>query len=198
MPLLRKYFLLVVLTVLVGAPTRALANNSDVSTGYDLLGVVDEYGDTIPFVMLPNYFIYPKLDAKREKIYWKIVRDVKKTLPYAKQIAAEVKNVDEKTASMSERQRKSYMKDHEDDLVDKFKPALKKLSLRQGKILIKLVDRQCGHSSYELIKDYRGGFRAVFWQGFAKMLGADLKANYNKDEEKLIERAINLVESGQV
>lgn len=175
---------------------------NDVATGFDVLAVIDK-GDTIPFELLPTQIVYPNplstyTSERKIKLFWRTVRDVKKTLPYAKQIAAEVHAIDEYTKNMSESQRKNYMKDHEDALVDKFKPALKKLSLRQGKILIKLVDRECGQSSYELIKAYRGGFRAAFWQGFAKMLGADLKADYNREEEEVLEYVINLVENGQI
>ncbi len=192
---LSKYLLWAFLT---GCPLQLLADDVSVG-GYEVLAII-ENGDTIPFELLPNHIVYPvySYSGEREKFYWKTVRDVKKTLPYAKQIAAEVRKVDEVTKGMTDKQRKNYMRDHEDDLVNKFKPALKKLTLKQGKLLIKLVDRQTGHSSYELIKDYRGGFRAGFWQGFAKMLGADLKADYNPDQEKIIERVINLVENGQL
>lgn len=195
---MRRFFAILFITL---AAAFSSARAGDAATGYDVLAVID-HGDTIPFELLPIQFVYPNpvntYDEKTRKFFWKTVRDVKKTLPYAKQIAAEVKAIDEATKGMSDSQRKSYMKAHEDDLVNKFKPALKKLTLKQGKILIKLVDRECGQSSYELIKAYRGGFRAAFWQGFAKMLGADLKANYNVKEEEVIEAVINLVENGQL
>lgn len=195
---MRRFFAIVLLA-LVAAVSSARAG--DAATGYDVLAVID-HGDTIPFELLPIQIVYPNpvntYDEKTRKFFWKTVRDVKKTLPYAKQIAAEVHAIDEATKGMTESQRKSYMRAHEDDLVGKFKPALKKLTLKQGKILIKLVDRQCGQSSYELIKAYRGGFRAAFWQGFAKMFGADLKAGYNAQEEEVIEAVINLVENGQL
>ncbi len=194
-----RQFLAVLLIAFSAAVSSVRAGDS--ATGYDVLAVID-HGDTIPFELLPIQFVYPNpvntYDEKTRKFFWKTVRDVKKTLPYAKQIAAEVQAIDNATKGMTEAQRKAYMKAHEDDLVNKFKPALKKLTLKQGKILIKLVDRQCGQSSYELIKAYRGGFRAAFWQGFAKMLGADLKANYNAKEEEVIEAVINLVENGQL
>lgn len=195
---MRRFF--AILFIICSAAVSSV-RAGDAATGYDVLAVIDR-GDTIPFELLPIQVVYPNpvnsYDEKTRKFFWKTVRDVKKTLPYAKQIAAEVHAIDNATKGMTEKQRKAYMKEHEDVLVDKFKPALKKLTLKQGKILIKLVDRQCGQSSYELIKAYRGGFRAAFWQGFAKMFGADLKANYNAKEEEVIEAVINLVENGQL
>jgi hypothetical protein len=99
---------------------------------------------------------------------------------------------------MSESQRKAYMKKHENDLVDKFKPQLRTLTFRQGKMLIKLVDRECNKTSYDLIKEYRGSFRAFFWQGFARLLGADLNSSYDKDENQVIETVIEMVEAGRL
>ena len=67
--------------------------------------------------------------------------------------------------------------------------------------MIRLVDRECDKTSYQLIKQFRGGFRAVFWQGFAKMLGANLKVSYDantNEEDRIVERVINLVEAGQL
>lgn len=198
---MRHPFVKILLSCSLACPSALWAG--DQAAGFDVLAVI-ENGDTIPFELLPIQKVYPTPEAKfasndrGRKIFWRTIRDVKKTLPYAKQIAAEVHAIDEATMGWSEAKRKDYMKEHEDDLVDKFKPALKKLSLRQGKILIKLVDRQCGQSSYELIKAYRGGFRAAFWQGFAKMLGADLKSGYDKEEEEILEYAIHLVEEGRI
>jgi len=166
------------------------------------LPAIIEGGDTIPYVVLPEIYIYPVLNftsKKQEEFYWKTVRDVKRTLPYAKAIAATYRQVVAEMEGMSEAERSKYMKSKENDLVKKYEPELKKLTLSQGKLLIRLVDRECERTSYQLIKDYRGGFRAFFWQGFARLLGADLKSNYEKEEkDRIIERVINLVEAGQL
>lgn len=174
----------------------------DSSAGIDVPAVI-ENGDTIPFETLKQVWVYPNpfdvaRSQRKRKIFWRIVRDVKKTLPYSKMIAEEVAAIDLATMNMSEKDRKAYMKSHEDELVDKFKPELKNLSLRQGKMLIKLVDRQCGKTSYELVKDYRGTVRAVFWQGFASIFGASLKSGFSKEEDEVIEYVINMIENGQL
>lgn len=162
-----------------------------------------EDGDTIPQLLLPPVYVFPVLhfkSKKAEKFYWRTVRDVKRTLPYAKAIGRTLKDINAELAKIpDEKDKKAYMKSKEDDLFGKYEPELKKLTLSQGKMLIRLVTRECEQTSYELIKQYRGGFRAFFWQGFAKLFGADLKASYDKDDEdKIVERVIILVEAGQL
>ncbi len=152
--------------------------------------------------MLPAVYVYPSLNfssKKQERFYWKTVRDVKRTLPYAKAIGITLQEINEAMKDMSEKERKVYMKSKEDDLIGKYEPELKKLTLSQGKMLIRLVDRECDKTSYQLIKEYRGGFRAFFWQGFARLFGANLKSTYEEDnEDRIVERVITLVESGQL
>ena len=81
----------------------------------------------------------------------------------------------------------------------KYEPDLRKMTFSQGKMLIKLINRETSYTSYDLIKMYRGSFAASFWQGIAKIFGADLKLDYDgKDREKIIERVILLVEAGQL
>jgi len=176
------------------------AENSE--TAIRLPAYVTENGDTIPHVMLPAIYVFPSLNfstGKQEQFYWKTVRDVKRTLPYAKAIGVTLQEINEEMKDMSEKERKAYMKSKENDLIGKYEPELKKLTLSQGKMLIRLVDRECNKTSYELIKEYRGGFKAFFWQGFARIFGADLKSSYEKDDkDKIVERVIALVESGQL
>ncbi len=177
-------------------------NAQDAETGVRLPAYIAENGDTIPQVILPVIYVYPSLNfssKKQEQFYWKTVRDVKRTLPYAKAIGITLREINDEMKNMSEKERKAYMKSKENDLIGKYEPELKKLTLSQGKMLIRLVDRECDKTSYELIKEYRGGFRAFFWQGFARLFGADLKTSYEKDDkDKIVERVIVLVECGQL
>lgn len=175
----------------------------DVENGYYLPAVI-EGNDTIPYIALPQVYIFPVLQfksAKQEKFYWRTVRDVKKTLPHAKAIAGVLNEINAELEKIpNEKDKKKFMKSKEDVLFGQFEPQLKKLSLRQGKLLIRLVDRQCDRTSYELIKDYRGGTRAFFWQGFARLFGANLKSEFDPDDpdDQIIERVILLVENGQL
>ncbi|MCR5498047.1 MAG: DUF4294 domain-containing protein [Paludibacteraceae bacterium] len=173
--------------------------------GYLVPAIVDENGDTLPNLLLPQVYVYPVLvfkDKKQEKFYWKTVRDVKKTLPYAKLVSKMLKEIDKDLAALpNDRERKKYMEAKEEELLATYKPILKRFTLSQGKMMIRLVDRECNKTSYQLIKQFRGGFRAVFWQGFAKMLGANLKVSYDantNEEDRIVERVINLVEAGQL
>ncbi|MBO7505967.1 MAG: DUF4294 domain-containing protein [Paludibacteraceae bacterium] len=182
----------------------AFAQDGSDEGGYVVPAIVDVDGDTIPNILLPQVYVYPVLvfkDKKQEKFYWKTVRDVKKTLPYAKMIGKMLKEMDKEMAALpDDKARKKYMEAKEDELLATYKPVMKKFTLSQGKMLIRLVDRECNKTSYQLIKQFRGGFRAVFWQGFAKMMGANLKTTYdpNNEDDKIVERVINLVEAGQL
>lgn len=182
-----------------------VAAQEDQSDGFWLPGAVDENGDTIPNLLLPQIYVYPELvfkNKKQEKFYWKTVRDVKKTLPYAKMVGKMLKDIEKDLAALpNDRERKKYMEAKEEELLATYKPILKKFTLSQGKMMIRLVDRECNKTSYQLIKQFRGGFSAIFWQGFAKMLGANLKVSYDantSEEDKIVERVINLVEAGQL
>ena len=192
---MKKYIALV---FMLSLPVRAA---EDSSTGYDMLCEIDANGDTIPYGWLDQVIVVADPNDSHVKKFWKTVRNVKKTMPYARAIAGEVARIDSVTSTLPQSQRKSYMKEQEDKLVDSYKPKLKKLTLRQGKLLIRLVDRECSQTSYALIKEYRGGTRAFFWQSFARVFGANLKSTYDSEDEsnKTIENAIKYLEqTGQI
>ncbi len=174
----------------------------DAPTGYDVPAIV-ENGDTIPFEVLPQVWVYPNpydkyTSDRKRKLFWRMVRDIKRTYPYAKMIGAEVRKIELATKNMSDADRKRYTKSKENDLINRFKPQLKQITFRQGKMLIKLIDRECNKTSYELIQDYRGKTRAFMWQGFATLFGADLKSTYSKEENEVIEYVIALIDAGQL
>ncbi len=176
----------------------------DVEVGRRVPACIDIEGDTIPSIMLPQVYVFPKLvfkNAKQEKFYWRTVRDVRKTLPYAKRIGKMVNELDSLLATMdNDKERKKYMELYEDSLVATYKPIFSKMTLSQGKMMIRLVDRQCSRTSYSLVQQFRGKFRAFWWQAFATVLGADLKVKYdpNDENDRIVERIIILVEAGQL
>ena len=99
----------------------------------------------------------------------------------------------------NEKARQRHIKRVEKGLKEQYTPRMKKLSFAQGKLLIKLIDRQSHQSSYELVKAFMGPFKAGFYQTFAALFGASLKKQYDPEgEDKLTERVILLVESGQL
>lgn len=165
--------------------------------------VVDQAtGDTVYLATLRDFYVYPKMRFKnknQEKFYWRTVRDVKKTLPYAKMIAKEMEQTDALMKQMTRRQQKKFWKQYEKLLFARYEDDFRHMTASQGQMLMLLVDRECNKTSYECIKLFKGSVTAMFWQGIAKMFGNDLKAEYDgNDKDKIVERVINLVEAGQL
>jgi hypothetical protein len=141
-----------------------------------------------------------KFANERQRAQWDRLKNrVKKEYPYAILIGAKVKECDRQLAGMSEKQKKAYMEKMEVELKGEFEAAFRGNSVEEARVLIKLVDRETGHTSHELIKQFKGGFSAFMWQSVAVVCGTNLKAKYDSDgEDKLIEQAIFLVENGQI
>ncbi len=164
---------------------------------------VERNGDTLYIApMLPPVYCYPPMrfkNKKAEKFYWKTVRNVKKCLPYARIVSKVLNKANEDMEGMDEKQKEIYLKSLEKEVKRKYEPIVRKMTYSQGKILIKLIDRETNITSYELIRLYRGDLAAFFWQGVAKLFNANLKEEYDgKDKDKIIERIITLVEAGQL
>ncbi len=159
--------------------------------------------DTILLAFLHDIWVFPRSTFKnkaQEQYFWRTVRDVKRTLPYAKLISSELTKVNIKLVSMkSDSERKKFMKEFEKDAFKKYEADLKKMTVNQGRILMKLVDRECDKTSFDLIKAYKGSFTAFFWQGVARLFGSNLKSEFDaSDKDKVLERVIVLVEAGQL
>jgi len=160
-------------------------------------------GDTLPHVDLVPIPVYPRRTFKSKRLerkYWSLAMKVKKVYPYAKIAAKLMGEYDARyRASGNKKLRKQYLKAAEKELFDKYGDKLKKLSISEGRILIKLIDRETRHTSYELIKDLKGGVSAFFWQGIARLFGNDLKAEYDpQGEDKVIEEIIFFIEAGLI
>jgi hypothetical protein len=161
-------------------------------------------GDTLPIVIhLREILVYPplKFKNKKEEIeYNKLVRDVKKTLPYAKMIYRTLIETYEYIQTLpDEKAQNKHLKRMEKELFQEYKSELKKFTLSQGKLLIKLIDRECNQTSYALVGAFLGKFRAGFWNLFANMLGASLKSEYDpKGKDAMTERIVRLVEHNQI
>lgn len=164
---------------------------------------VERNGDTLYIApMLPPVYCYPPMrfkNKKAEKFYWKTVRNVKKCLPYARIVSKVLNKANEDMEGMDEKQKEIYLKSLEKEVKRKYEPIVRHMTYSQGKILIKLIDRETNITSFELIRLYRGDLAAYFWQGVAKLFNANLKEEYDgKDKDKIIERIITLVEAGQL
>ncbi len=160
-------------------------------------------GDTIPYVKLPIVYIFKPLKFKNKREmakYYKLIRDVKKVLPISKEINRAIIETYEYLQTIpTEKERQKHLKAVEKGLKEQYTPRMKKLSFAQGKLLIKLVDRQTNSTSYELVKAFMGPFKAGFYQTFAALFGASLKKQYDPSgEDALTERVILMVENGQL
>ena len=160
-------------------------------------------GDTIPYVQLRTVYIFKPLKFKNDKErreYYKLVRNVKKVYPIAREINRTILETYEYLQTLpNEKARQRHIKKVEKGLKEQYTPRMKKLTFAQGKLLIKLVDRQSNQTSYELVKAFMGPFKAGFYQTFAALFGASLKKEYDpQGEDKLTERVVLLVENGQI
>ncbi len=161
------------------------------------------YGDTIPCLQLRSVYVFPQLTFKNDKErqeYYRLVRNVKKTLPLSKMINRTIIETYEYLETLPTKKEKDrHIKRVEKGLKEQYTADMKKLTFAQGKLLIKLVDRECNQSSYELVKAFMGPLKAGMYQTFAALFGASLKKEYDPEgNDKLTERVILLVENGQL
>ena len=199
-----KSLLLLLLAMALTLQTRSETRYAPIGTGSGegCCQPVQE-PDTLIDRMLPTVYVFPPLKFKnrrQERRYNKLVRDVKKVLPIAKEVNQIVIETYEYLQTLpDEKSRQKHIKAMEKGLKAQYMPRMKKLTFSQGKLLIKLIDRQTASTSYELVKAFLGSFRAVFYQAFAAMFGASLKREYDAEgDDWLIERVILQVESGQL
>lgn len=160
-------------------------------------------GDTIPYVKLPTVYIFKPLKFKNKRDmnkYYKLIRDVKKVLPISKEINHAIIETYEFMMTLpNEKARQRHMKAVEKSLKEQYTPRMKKLTFAQGKLLIKMIDRQTHSTGYELVKAFMGPFKAGFYQTFAALFGASLKKQYDPTgDDALTERVILMVENGQL
>lgn len=159
--------------------------------------------DTILVSDIPEVEIYPRRKFKNRYQYYRyrrLIRNVKKAHPYAKLAAEKFSGIDERLSNMaSDRQRRAYIKTAEKELRDEFEDELVHLTVSQGRLLMKLIDRELGKTTFFVLQDIKGNFKAVFWQGIARIFGSNLKTGYDPEgEDAMIEEIILLIEAGQL
>jgi hypothetical protein len=163
-----------------------------------------EKGDTVYYVRLREVVVRAPRKFKgkaEERQYWKLVYNVKKVYPYAKLAGKKLHDLNEQYLELDlEKDRKAYSKQVEESLKAEFESELRKLTVSQGRILLRLVDRETGNTTFEILKDFRGSLPAVFWQTIAKIFGSNLKTRYDPSsgEDKTIEQIITQIEEGSI
>lgn len=165
---------------------------------------VDEAtGDTLCMIVMNPITIYPPerfKNKKEEEFYWRTVRDVRKTLPYAKLICSTLLETYEYLETFeTEKEKQQYLKDFEDAIFEQYKPVMKKFTRSQAKMLVKLINRETHQSSFNIVKAFLGSFRAGFWQTFGRMFGVNMRSGYDPEgnkEDAVIERICVRIETG--
>jgi hypothetical protein len=142
---------------------------------------------------------YKFKNKRQERKYSQLEIDVVKTYPFALIVSSELKLVNAELDSIykDKARKKTYIKWYQDYVYKTYIDSLKSLSVDQGRLLLKLIHRETGKSPYELIKAYRGGLNAFFWQSAAFMFGANLNAPYNPEDEAMIEHIIRRYKAGE-
>lgn len=174
-------------------------------SGNDTLVVrayVDNF-DTIPHLQLPEVVVFSWLDFSRERDFrrhQRLIHNVKKVYPYARLAGIKLREYEKVLqAANSDRERRRIMKQAEREIKEQFEGELKELTFTQGRILIKLIDRETRETSYTLLRELRGDVTAFFYQGFARIWGYNLKTKYDPNgEDEMIELIIRMIESGQL
>ena len=198
-----KYIGGILTAIILLSTSRVSAQNEAPQTSRILVPVTIHNGDTIPYVQLPTVYVFKPINFKNEKErqeYYRLVRNVKKVYPISLEINKAILETYEYLQTLpNEKARKKHIKVVEKGLKEQYTPRMKQLTFAQGKLLIKLVDRQCNQSSYELVKAFMGPFKAGFYQTFAAVFGASLKKEYDPHgEDKLTERVVLLVANGLI
>lgn len=157
--------------------------------------------DTIPHVTLSEVrcFAKARYKSERQRRQWtRYIYNVKRALPYARILAKEFKIINDSLALMtSDKQRDAFLDRKEKELFKKYEYQLKHLTVKQGRILIKLIDRETGSTSYDAIRLLKGRFKAFWWQGIARMFGSNLKTQYDPEgEDKYLENVVILIDMG--
>jgi hypothetical protein len=157
--------------------------------------------DTIIHRDIREVWVYPRKNFKTprmEKQYNRLIQRVKKVYPYAVTANQLLHKYEPEYVNLkTDRDRRKLMKKIEDELLARYKDELKKMSISDGRVLIKLIDRETGRTSYSLIKEFRGSFAAAFWQGIARIFRNNLKDEYDPyGEDALIEQIVTLIEFG--
>ncbi len=186
----------------ISVPEREKISENPTPMGFKVSYIINENGDTIPVVNLQavNIFEIRTFANKREERKWsRLKRDVAKVYPYSKIASRKLKEYSEQMTGLSEKDQKRLLKRAEMDLKTEFEDDLRNMTLNQGRILIKLIDRETGNTSFTLVKDLRGSFQAFFWQSLARIFSANLKSAYDPQknpEDKMIEDIIQTIEDG--
>jgi len=192
----RKYVgILFFLVLSIPGLKGQVVDSSKIGIGY-VIG-----NDTIIHRDIREVWVYPRREFRNprlERQYYRLIQRVKKVYPYARKASELLAQYEPEFERLqTDRQKRKLINKVEEQLMDRYKEEFKKMSISDGKVLIKLIDRQTGKTGYDIIKEFKGGFSAVFWQGVARLFRNNLKDEYDPfGEDILIEEIVKLIEMG--
>jgi len=198
------FLLLIYSTGLSGQTDSSKHRNDSLPDRFYLLQKVERNGETMPEVEIKEVTIVggPKAtNRKRDyRRYERLIYNIKKVYPYAIIVRKRLEQVNEELKDIkTEKERKAYLKGVEKDVFSEYEDEITHFTITQGKILIKLIDRETQNTSYALIREYRGRISAAFWQGIARLFGTNLKAEYDRyGDDAVIEMILMEIEAGRL
>ena len=204
MRLLSAILFLILFEASVAAQNDTIKQRSDTLQGRSyLLQRVNRDGITLPEVEIKEVTVYAHPDFPKKsdfRKYERLVYNLKRVYPYALLVRTRLSQVNaEMTNYKTDKERREYLKKVEKDVFAEYEGDIRDMTITQGRLLIKLIDRETQNTSYVLIKDYRGKFAAAFWQGIARLFGTNLKDVYDPNgEDSLIESIIVEIEAGRL
>ena len=168
-----------------------------------LLQNVERDGINMPEIEIKEVTVVARPRPSRRSEYRKyerLIANIKRVYPYSLMVRERLNQVNEDLKKLkSEKERKEYIKNVEKDVFGEYEGDMRQMTITQGRLLIKLIDRETQNTSYELIKEYRGWFTAAFWQGIARIFGTNLKDQYDRyGEDALIELIIMDIDTGRL
>ena len=170
---------------------------------YVQVGKVKYKGDSIPHVILPTLYKYPPMEFKNEaerQEYNRLVSNIKLLLPLAKLVRYTIiETYDYLRLLPDKKSRQAHIDRMEADLKRRYGPMVRKLTRSQGRLLLKLIDRECNQTGYNIAKAFIGSFRANLYQSVGLLFGNSLSLHYDPNgDDRYTERVVRLVESGQI
>ena len=190
-------------TDVTGQKDTLKQKNDTLQDRFYFLQNVKRDGITMPEVEIKEVTVVarPGSAGRNEyRKYERLIYNIKKVYPYALIVRIRLNQVNEEMKSItSEKERKNYIKDVEKDVFAEYEGDMMNMTITQGRLLIKLIDRETQNTSYSLIREYRGKLTAAFWQGIARIFGSNLKEEYDAyGEDALIESIIKEIDAGRL
>lgn len=193
---MRKWLIVTLLLLFVGGDAMAQRRSTPSPTrgvrrsGWAVMG----QDSTLQVDILPVYVFNKKADLRR---YRRLVDAVKKVYPLAQIAKQKMHDMEGELLTLSKKEQRKYIKQCYKQILDEYTPVAKRMTRTQGRVLVKLIDRETDYTAYEVIREFRGGFVASFWQGIGRIFGHNLKSEYDKEnEDRVLEQIVLYYEAG--